>query len=65
MTVVSDVYVGLQLAALSWPCQRGPGLALYGVEQRKWSPLLRGWPAALQPSKVNVNKLYIYGLAQE
>lgn len=43
----SDVYARLQ----SLPeqlCQQS--LALYGVEQRKWPWLLRGWPAALQPS---------------
>lgn len=40
-------------------------LALYGVEQRKWPWLLRGWPAAPQALQVNVNKLLIYGLAQE
>lgn len=45
MTALSDVYAELPKRL----CQRG-GLALYGVEQRKWSWLLCGWLEAQQPS---------------
>lgn len=42
----SDVYAGPEQR-----CQQpSHSLALYGAEQRKWPWLLRGWPAALQPS---------------
>lgn len=47
MTGPSDVYVGSQLAAGEALSAR----ALYGVEERKRSWLLRGWLTALQPSK--------------
>ncbi len=50
MSALSDVYAEPQRAA----CLRSSvseGLALYGVEQRKWLWLLRGWLEALQPSQ--------------
>ena len=50
-SALSDVYAGAAAMLPERLCQRGPGLALYGVEQRKWPWLLRGWLAALQPSK--------------
>lgn len=42
------------------------GLALYGVKQRKWPWLLRGWLAALQPSKsTSTNCTYMAGPKNE
>lgn len=48
-TGLSDVYVGLK--ASRWRSSVSESLALYGVEERKWPWLLRGWLAALQPSE--------------
>lgn len=42
------------LCGIATSCRRSSaseGLALYGLEQRKWPWLLRGWLAALQHSK--------------
>lgn len=52
MSAPSDVYAGLRLQKLPEQLCQQPqqSLALYGAEQRKWPRLLRGWPAALQPS---------------
>lgn len=52
MPAPSDVYAGLQLQSPPEQlCQQpSQSLALYGAERRKWPWLLRGWPAALQPS---------------